>query len=514
MVRAPLSLLLAATLLGLASTAVAQAPPQDCNIIESQLVERRVEAGVPMFYITGPFLIRCGGGEELRALNGTVNEWTREIVLTGNVFFQDPTRSLTADRANYMASLGRLYATGNVVFIDREEGSTIRGPELEYFREMEGRPEPQVNAAQRPNLTLRPRDAGPDAEPLDIDADRIAIVGNDDLSAYGRVVIRRTDLHATAGEAHYDGVAETLDLRQNARIQSEQFNLTGQTVHARMPQGELEHVRARTDATLVGEELRVDAPDLQLFFTDELLQRAVARADLAADGTRTGRAIATARAFRLEGDSIDALTPGQRVDQVVAIGRARGESIDTTTVDLATAQAPQPDVASALERALPDAPAPGDTVQAPVLVMTDRDWIVGDTIIGFFEYPEPAQRVADAGAMEEPAMVVATPLELAQPADTSAVLRRIVAIGLAQSLYRVEQDGAQAGAPRALNYLAGERIELSFEEGELQVAEVTGLRRGIYLDPLASPVPLPVPDEPAPGEVTAAPIALSPGGVR
>jgi hypothetical protein len=480
--RSPRLLLLIAVL-ACAPSAAAQAPPEQCNILDSQQVERRVDAGVPMIYVTGPFLIRCGGGEELRALSGTVNEWTREIELIGNVFFQDPTRTLTANQANYWASLGRLYATGNVMFTDREEGSTIRGPELEYFRAMEGRPEPQVNAGQRPNLTLRPRDAGPDAEPLDIDADRISIVGNDNLAAYGRVVIRRTDLHATAGEAHYDGVAETLDLRQNARIRSEEFNLSGEIVNARLPQGELEYVRARQNATLVGEELRVDAPELQLFFAQELLQRAVARGEVAADGARTGRAIATAREFRLEGDSIDALTPGQRVDRVIAVGRARGESIETLAEVPAPADLPE-DGAPPLARAVPAAPAAGAPT-LPTAVPTDRDWILGDTIIGYFEYASAAEVVPPV----EGAPVADVPeVELVQPADTGAVLRRIVAIGMAQSLYRAERaEGAAEDAPRGLNFLAGERIELTFEEGDLQVAEVAGLRRGLYLDPV--PVP-------------------------
>jgi lipopolysaccharide export system protein LptA len=454
-----------------ASSADAQAPTGQCNILENERVDRRLEAGVPMIYVTGPFLIRCPGGEELRALAGTVNEWTREILLTGNVFFQDPTRTLTANQATYWANLGRLYATGNVVFTDRQEGSTIRGPELEYFRVMEGRPEAQVNAAQRPHLTLRPRQAAANAEPLEIDADRVSIAGQNNLSAYGNVIIRRTDLHATAEEALYNSATDALDLRQNARIQSEQFNLSGRTVHARLPAGALEYVHARTDATLVGDELRVEAPDLQLFFSEDLLHRAVARTEVDPAGNRTGRAVATARAFRLEGDSIDAVTPNQRVDQVIAIGRARGESIEEAPLD---APEPAPRAESPDRPVTPDV-ADRDTL-GPVLAssLIDRDWIVGDTITGFFEYEEAA------GATEA-------------AADTGAVLRRIVARGMAQSLYRVEQEaGASPGQRRGINYLAGQLIELSFESGELQVAEVTGLRRGVYLDPVPAGQPAPV----------------------
>jgi lipopolysaccharide export system protein LptA len=478
----------------------AQAEPGQCNILENRRIERRIEAGVPMIYVTGPFLIRCPGGEELRALEGTVNEWTREILLTGNVFFQDPTRTLTAQEATYWANLGRLYATGNVVFTDRQEGSTIRGPELEYFRAMEGRPEPQVNAGQRPHLTLQPREASESAEPLEIDADRLSIIGQNDLSAYGNVIIRRSDLDATAGEAHYDGGAEVLDLQQNARIRSEEFDLTGETVRARMPDGGLEHVIARTDAALVGEELRVTAPELQLFISGELLQRAVARTGVDPQGNRTGRAIATARAFRLEGDSIDALTPGQRVDQVIAIGRARGESIDTTRSDAGPAPA---DSLAALVPADVDTIAATDTVtsrSAGVLAAIDRDWIVGDTIIGYFEYPTAPR---DTAAIEDPAATEDLPA-VGDDEQPDAELRRLVARGMAQSLYRTEPEAGSQSDRRGINYLAGETIELTFEEGELQVARVDGLRRGLYLDPLptARDATTPEPTSAGPGSAT------------
>ena len=69
------------------------------------------------------------------------------------------------------------------------------------------------------------------------------------------------------------------------------------------------------------------------------------------------------------------------------------------------------------------------------------------------------------------------------------MLKRIVAHGDAQSLYRLENRDTTHHAPAAappkqgLNYLAGEKIELTFAAGELEVANVTGLQRGLYLDP-------------------------------
>lgn len=453
--------LLFALLLGAAASASAQAG--SCNLVQSQQVDRDPLSG--LIQIQGPFLVRCEGGAELRAQQGTLNEFARELVLTGDVFFQDPDQTLTADNATYASGIGRLYATGNVVFTNRKEGSTIRGPELEYFRPMEGRPEAMVNAAQRPHLTLRPRDRGEEAEPLELDADRVQIQGQTHLSAFGDVKIEQSGMDASSREARYNSETGALVLLGDARIESEEFSLEGETVEAALVEGMLENVHARVDAALRGEELTVTAPDLRMFFTGERLQRAVARGD----GEDKARPVAVARNFRLEADSIDAVTPDQRLDQVVAIGRARGEAIDTTRADSAVAGP----LALADTASVDTAAAPADSAAAPdsaavaALALIDRDWIVGDTLIGYFAAPDSA-----------------APGE-AESADTAAVLKRIVARGLAQSLYRVQaQDSTGAPTPRrGVNYLAGEVIELTFEEGELNVAEVTGLRRGLYLDP-------------------------------
>lgn len=456
-------LLLAA--LGLGLLAPARAQTGSCNLLESRQLDRDPYTGI--IQIQGPFLVRCEGGAELRAEQGTLNEFTRELVLIGSVYFQDPEQTLTADNASYSSLIGRLYATGNVVFTNRAEGSTIRGPELEYFRPMEGRPEALVNAGQRPHLTLKPKARPESSEPLELDADRVSIAGQADLSAYGNVVIKRTDLDATAAEAQYNADTEGLELRGGANIRNEEFALDGEVIQARLAQGALEHVHARTDAALQGKELTVTAPDLQMFFTEDLLQRAVAR------GATDGRAVAVARNFRLEADSIDALTPGQQLDQVIAIGKARGAAMDTTRVD-STLAAPAPEgVAAATADSVPadsvpaDTAARADSTASSAQDLIAQDWIVGDTLIGFFARADSAARAQDPAA------------------DTAAVLRRVVARGAAQSLYRVEPRDSVAirSGRRAVNYLAGETIELTFLEGEVELAEVTGLRRGLYLDP-------------------------------
>src|SRR5690606_29689222 len=93
---------------------------------------------------------------------GNVDQITRVVTLIGSVYFEDASRTLSSDHATYDANQGVLHATGNVDFTDRVEGTTLTGPELEYYRATEERTEALVNAMGRPRLVLtkRPTRAG------------------------------------------------------------------------------------------------------------------------------------------------------------------------------------------------------------------------------------------------------------------------------------------------------------------------------------------------------------------
>jgi lipopolysaccharide export system protein LptA len=394
-----------------------------------------------------------------------VYESSSEVHLFGRVDYLDPTRTLTSDYATYSSVTARLYATGNVVFTDQTRGSTLRGPELEYYRAIPGRPDAQVIAPQRPHLTVVPTNSqSGNREPLEIDADRITTVGENFFSAAGAVVIHRSDLDATAAEAFHDSNQEFLRLQGDARIRGERFDLAGETVEATLPGGSVDRVVSRENAELVSERLRVDGHEIQLFFADDLLQRLVTRRS---DREGAEQPIVSARAFRMTADSLEALLPGQVLAQVTAIGNAHGETVDTARVP-----------------ATPD----GEGVRqerreaGANLLAGDVDWVMGDTLIGYFE---PADSVA------VPALAAAD--SAAGTPEEEVVLKRVVALGSARSLYRVQEEAAEdavasaANAP-ALNYLVGDEIELLLAGGEMEVAHVRGLHRGVYLDP-APPAP-------------------------
>jgi lipopolysaccharide export system protein LptA len=399
----------------------------------------------------GPLNVRCANGEDLRADSAVMFEAINEVHLFGRVDYQDPTRALTSDYATYNGSSGRLWATGNVVFTDKNRGSTLRGPNLEYFRAGAGRPQAQAIATERPHLTVVPSTRG--RQPMEIDGNRITTVGEQFMTAEGNVVIDGKEMDAWANEAYYDAVAERMELRGNARAKGEQYELSADYIESHLAQGAIDRVLARGSSRLVQEKLRITGPQLQMFFARDSLQRLVSGNSPDAKG----RSVALARGFRMEADSLEALTPGQRVRQVTAIGKAAGQSWDTLQVSGPTPQ---------------DAAGQPDTVAG--LSLGQRDLLFGDTIIGYFRSDSALAASRPAGA----------------PADTSrdAELERLLALGSARSLYRLapSRDSAQlarSDGRRGINYLIGDTIDLAFAEGEVDVATVRGLKRGVYLEP-------------------------------
>lgn len=434
----------------------ARAQASNCRLNQDRSGEvTRSESGGSFIYSVKQVIIDCEGGVQIRADEANIFEATRESHLYGNVVFQDPEQRLTSDNAVYNSAFGRLLARGNVFVTNRITQSTLRGPEVEYYRALPERPQAQLIAPQRPHLTVVPEEGETDREPLEIDGDRVVIQG-ENLSAFGNVIIRRSDLDANANEARYDRTAGTLNLRGSARVKGEQYDLRGETIDALAPAGAVESLTAETGAELASEDLTVRSEQLRLFFADSLLNRLVASSRGAEEGSR---AQVQAPGFELLADSIEALTPNQQLSRVLAIGNARGEAIDT----------------------VPSPALPVDSAAEQTIAL-DRDWITGDTVTGDFL---PADSAGGEAA--------------GSPPGSNVRLDRLSAQGSARSLYRVRAEGRPADARPALNFLAGDAILLSFAAGELSVANVTGLEQGVYFDPeIAAPVATPaVPAAPA-----------------
>ena len=269
------ALALAAPLLAATTTASAQA--NTCDLVSQRGNYTVVGAeGSRVINAQGPLLVRCTGGEELRADSAVLYQAQNEVHLFRQVDYQDPGRALTSDMAIYNSATGRLFATGDVVFTDKNQGSTLRGPQLEYFRAMPGRPQSQATATQRPHVTVRPKGNNTRRRnPLEIEADMVTSVGDRFMTATGNVVINDNGTRSVAEEAYYDQTNDHVELRRHAEVHNEKYQLFGDFISSDLVNGSLSKVLAQNNARLVSERLTVTGPQLQLFFERDLLQRMV-----------------------------------------------------------------------------------------------------------------------------------------------------------------------------------------------------------------------------------------------
>ncbi|HEX6939130.1 MAG TPA: hypothetical protein VF158_06930 [Longimicrobiales bacterium] len=539
-----------------AAPAPAQAPSApDCEIVHADDL-RAVDQGTPAerLILRGRAHIECRGGVLVRADSMVSHTASGRREFIGHVLFEDTVKSLTADRVDYEHAQGRLVARGNVVLTDLQNGSVVRdGSVLEYLRTTASRPESRTIIRGRPHATLydaapagedaSPRpgtgataaDAAPvgsppavatvgtgadtaAAEPLEIDADVMEIIGEQRFRATGGVELRRGQTTGSAAEADFDQVDGRVVLRGDAMVEGETFTLTGERVVAWLAGEALREVHALEEAILLSEELRVDAPELRIFFRDGAVHRMVAMrlpdttaaadpaaaaagdprearrvAESGADATVAVPSVAGDAATRdgAPGDSAGAGAPTAELAAAPPPGPARtvGPQPRATAKDFwlaadsidALAPGQRLETVVAVGNAYGERTADSLTAQLPELIA--RDWIRGDTITGYFGVVrEPASTAAGAAT---DSTGDASPG--GAPGDSvreRTVLERLVAVGpegTAQSLYRIREEGAESGP--SVNYLTANRIVLFLENGEVTSVEAEGPVRGYHLQP-------------------------------
>lgn len=449
----------------------ASAQGRDCRLLpepEPEFARRLVgAAGNEMLFVSGPFRIACRGGIIVSA-DSAMSTGTGELRLFRDVFYEDSAKTLTAGFATYYRALGRLIAREDVVVRDRFSPSIVRGAELQYDRASAGEPLRLV-VRGRPRAYLYeegtpPLRAGLEASPmtrvidgdtlpagLQVDADRLELIGESRMLAHGRVQMIRENVRAFGDVADYQRDVGRLDLTGGARVLGEGFELLGDRIQADLTGEELDRVVAQGSARLEGEEIEVLGETIRVYLDEQQVERLVTVAPRAPDGTfERGQGVLPARAFAedftLRGDSIEAVAPGQELDSIVAVGDAYAERrVDSLAVDVSE--------------------------------LVDRDWLRGDTIVGLFARLEP------------------------QDADSArTVLDRLIAVSAsaerpARSLYRMEAGSDDADRP-AVNYMIARRIDIRFLEGEVDEVRTEGPIQGLHLEPQQAARQEPQPEQP------------------
>ena len=322
-------------------------------------------------------------------------------------------------------------------------------------------------------------EAATEPTPYDVTADRIEIVGNTYFRASGRVEVLRDSMDARSDSLEYDQEAGVLFLDGSASLQQGQLDTRGREIMIRMPGDVIRDLVVRGNGVLTSDQVDLNAPFIRLELDQGELQGLWA-APLYSTGTeslerpmRTAvsgmpldsadfiRPVVRSEDIEMVGDSLDIRAPGQQLERVTSIGRARAESSAGDSLNV--------------ER-LPD--------------FALKDWIQGDTVVAVFvQGPEPDTN-----------------------GDRQMVLERLEARGSASSLYRMAPDSTsqpgqqmapapadstvviQAGDPSvgptqaqpAIHYVRGAEIVIFMIDGAVDRMEVTGLEQGIHLEPQGS----------------------------
>jgi lipopolysaccharide export system protein LptA len=468
------------TALGIALilTAVpAPAPAQQtCDqVLRSDFRRVITPAGEEIAYYRNPVRMVCTDGMQIEADSAIMNRSANTVELVGHVLYRDGERQLTSEWARYLGGTDELFARGAVVLTDMADGSVIRGNEFEYRRETPERPEARMIIwGGRPHAELR-RAPDPGAEPgapVLVRADRLELIGETVFLAQTNVELERDDLRGSADAIRFDQGADRMTLTGNAHVETDAYRLEGDHIDAHMLGDALREVLSTGNARLVGDDLTVGGQNIRIGFIDGEPERVEAWTppppasdNGAPPATGARRALAISRDFRLRADSIDARSVEGRLREVQAVGRAYGErEADTLSVRL------------------PDAIA--------------RDWIQGDTIIGYFTDQDPT--AVDTAVVEAGEVAAAG----AESPASDLVLERVEVIGGdsdALSLYRTEAPGG--GTSPAVNFMRAKRITLFMSDGEVSRVEADGPIEGLYLDPARTGTQ---PREPAAGRTTAA----------
>ena len=345
------------------------------------------------------------------------------IVFIGHVDYKEPRLKLKADLVTYFQRDERLLAVQNVD-ARLPAGSTIQGPQLEYFRTIPKlRPTQSATATGRPTINLIQKDAqGNSQPPVKVTGNTVWLIGDSIVSSQGNVIVVRPQLTASGDSLYGDAGAGLLRLMRGPKIvgtKGRPFTLVGETIDLITRKRKLEQVLAKSKAEAQSEDLNLKSDTIDMRVTDDLLQRAIVWG--------RSRAFATSPTQSVVADSIDVLLPAQRVRELHALRSASAEGT--------------PDTAR--------------------FVFTERDRLTGDTIIATFDSIPAGDTVS-------------------RPR-----IRRLRALGHATSLQHRPASDSTICVPTVV-YSRGRLIDVRFKVGVIdtvQVIDVDKLANGVQLEP-------------------------------
>ena len=390
---------------GLAAPLTAQ--DRRCQLVVEHVEREGVQTRVPGTTTENYF---AGGNVRLRCQAQPVRIWADSIAsyagavvqFIGNFRYEDETAKVTSDFGTYYKDNERWDATGNVVYLNTQDGSKLVGPMATYRRRIRGSNDlEEVYAERRPTLTLAARDsANRVEEPYIVVADRIRMRGRDLMWAGGTVTIDRTDLRGRGDSLQLDsGKGSAGALIGHAAIRraaTDSFALAGQRIDLGLKQRELTRVTGRDSAKLTSKDLDLLSETIALILEARKVVQTLAWG-------KSPRPQALADEYEVRGDSLAVDTPNEQLKELRAFQRAW-------------------------------------VGFRPDSLKGERDFLSGDTIVATF-------------------------VQRRSPSGPKSTLERVEARRDATSFYRTYGTGNPGGLPH-INYARADRIVLTMQLGD------------------------------------------------
>jgi len=341
------------------------------------------------------------------------------------VRIRDTAITLDATTAAYFLRQERLEAHKNVVAVNRNTGSVLRGPNLTYYRAAKGvRDTLEMFASGRPTIDYRSSADSGGGEPYVIVADRVRFKGNDRMWGGGQVTIDRSDFAARGDSMQLDQATGFAALVGKPRVEGKSarpYTLTGTRIELGLQGREIRLVKALGDGVATGADWRLTADTIHLHVDRKKLQQAFAWGPK--DSVRA-RAISPLNTIQADSLALDL------PDEVLTEARAFGHAYSTSKKE---------------------SPKRDSTTTPEV------NWIAGDSLTARW-----AQVVDSTGT----------------PRTT---LHRLIARGSARSFTHLASEHDSTGS--SLNYSRGKVIDVVLKGDKIDRVTVTGQADGVQLEP-------------------------------
>lgn len=356
--------------------------------------------------------------------------------LVGHVHIRDTTITLDANFVSYFVTNERLEAHNNVVAVNRNNGSVLRGPNLTYWRAAPGiRDTIEMYATQRPTIDYHGAGASDTSEPYVIVADRVRFKGNDRMWAGGKSTIDRSDFAAQADSMQLDQTSGLGVLIGSPRVQGkgpQSYTLTGTRIELLLQAREVRTVKALGNGKANSTDWVLTADTIQLGIERRKLQQALAWG-------KKIRPHAISALQDIRADSLALDVP----EQVLTEGRGYGHAFSASKHDST--------VASVKGECSAD-----NTDCLMSCVRPALDCIAGDTLTAHWGQEKDSTGVVRSR------------------------IRHIVAVGAARAL--THQASHDTTGP-SLNYSRGKSIDIRMRQARVDSITVGGRADGVNLEP-------------------------------